>query len=100
MQFGDLEVKKGVTSSVKAILSEDASFFIKKTKSGNVTQSVIFKENLEAPINKGDIIGSVNYTLDNELIKSINIIADDNVKRINLFNMSMNVYENWFKMLR
>ena len=92
--------KKGVTSSVKAILSEDASFFIKKTKSGNVTQSVTFKENLEAPINKGDIIGSVNYTLDNELIKSINIIADDNVKRINLFNMSMNVYENWFKMLR
>ena len=58
------------------------------------------KENLEDPINKGDIIGTVNYTLDNELIKSINIIADDNVKRINLFNMSMNVYENWFKMLR
>jgi len=55
---------------------------------------------LEAPINKGDIIGSVNYTLDNELIKSINIIADDNVKRINLFNMTMNVYENWFKILR
>lgn len=100
MQFGDLEVKKGVTSSVKAILPEDASFFIKKTKSGNVTQSVTFKENLEAPINKGDIIGSVNYTLDNELIKSINIIADNDVKRINLFNMTMNVYENWFKILR
>lgn len=55
---GTLEVKKGVTSSINAVLAENASFFIKKSKSSNVIQNISFKENLEAPINKGDIIRS------------------------------------------
>ena len=53
--FGILDVEKGVTSSINGVLSEDASFFIKKSKSSGVTQSINFKENLEAPINKGDV---------------------------------------------
>ncbi len=59
-----------------------------------------FKENLEAPINKGDVIGTVTYTLDNQVIKTINIVAEDSVKKINLINMTLNVCENWFKMMR
>lgn len=98
--FGSLTVQKGVTSSVNAVLSEDASFFIKKSKSSSVTQNVTFKDNLEAPINKGDVIGTVTYTLDNQVIKTINIVAEDSVKKINLINMTLNVCENWFKMMR
>lgn len=98
--FGNLTVQKGVTSSVNAVLSEDASFFIKKSKSSSVTQNVTFKDNLEAPINKGDVIGTVTYTLDNQVIKTINIVAENSVKKINLINMTLNVCENWFKMMR
>lgn len=98
--FGSLNVEKGVTSSVNGILAENASFFIKKSKSSNVVQSINFRENLEAPIEKGEVIGSVTYTLDNEVIKNINIVAEDSVKKISLINMTLNVYENWFNMLR
>lgn len=98
--FGNLTVQKGVTSSVNAVLSENASFFIKKSKSSQVTQSITFKDNLEAPINKGDVIGTVTYSLDNQVIKTINIVAEDSIRKINLINMTLNVYENWFKMMR
>ncbi len=98
--FGSVNVEKGVSSSINAILSEDASFFIKKSKSGNVTQNVTFKENLEAPIEKGEVIGNVTYTMDNEEIKSINIIAENEVKKINLLNMTAAIYKDWFNMLR
>lgn len=98
--FGNLPVEKGVEPSVDAVLSENASFFIKKSKSSNVVQNVTFKENLEAPIEKGEIIGAVNYTLDNETIKTINIVAKDSVRKLNLFNLTLNTYENWFRMLR
>lgn len=97
---GNLNVKKGVTSSIDAVLSENASFFIKKTKSSNVVQNVNFKENLEAPIEKGETIGTVTYTLDNEVIKTINIVANDTVKKLNLLNMTSIVCENWFNILR
>ena len=104
--FGSVNVEKGVSSSINAILSEDASFFIKKSKSGNVTQNVTFKENLEAPIEKGEVIRkchiyvNVTYTMDNEEIKSINIIAENEVKKINLLNMTAAIYKDWFNMLR
>lgn len=95
-----MTVNKGVTNSVNAVLAENASFFIKKSKSSSVSQNVTFKENLEAPISKGDVVGTVTYTLDGDVIKTINIVASDDVKKINLINMSMSVYENWFKVLR
>lgn len=97
---GTVNVDKGVSKSVNGVLSENASFFIKKTKSGNIVQNVNLSENLEAPIQQGDIIGTVTYSLDGEIIKSTNIIADENIKKINLINMTLNVYENWFSMLR
>ncbi|MDE5830662.1 MAG: hypothetical protein K2H53_03120, partial [Clostridia bacterium] len=72
--FGNLNVEKGVTGTVNAILSEDASFFIKKSKSSNVIQNVTFRENLEAPIKKDEVLGTVTYTLDDEIIKQIDIV--------------------------
>lgn len=100
MCFGTLDVKKGVSSSVDAILSENASFFIKKSKSSSVTQSITFRENLEAPINEGDIIGTVTYNLDGEIIKSINIVANKEIKKLTFINMAGNVLDNWFSLLR
>lgn len=97
---GTLNVDKGVTKSVNGILSENAAFFIKKTKSSNVVQNVTFNEHLKAPIEQGDVIGTVSYTLDGEVIKTVDIIAETSVKKLNIFNMTMNVYGNWFNMLR
>lgn len=90
--FGTLNIEKGVTGTVNAVLSENASFFIKKSKSGNITQTVTFRENLEAPIEKRETIGTVSYTLDGEVIKNINIVAENDVKKLNLFNMMANIY--------
>ncbi len=42
----------------------------------------------------------MTYTLDGETIKSINLIADDNIRKTGLLNMTLNIYENWFNMLR
>ena len=100
MFFGTLDVKKGVSSSVNAILLENASFFIKKSKSSSVTQNITFRENLEAPINEGDIIGTVTYNLDGEIIKSMNIVADKEVKKLTFINMAGKVLNNWFTLLR
>ncbi|MCI8620825.1 MAG: hypothetical protein HFJ50_03280 [Clostridia bacterium] len=95
-----VRVEKGVTNEVEAILSEDASFFVKKSNSANITQNITFKEDLCAPIAKGDVIGNVSFTLDNETIKTINIVAKNDVKKKNLFNMTLNLYKNWFNVLR
>ncbi len=98
--MGTLNVEKGVSPSINAVLAEDASFFIKKSKSNSVSQNIEFAQDLEAPIEQGDIIGSVKYMLNNNIIKSIDIVAETSVKKLTLLNMISNVIEKWFKLLR
>ncbi len=98
--FGKVTVQKGVTSEVNAILEENASMFIEKAKSSKVTQNVTLSERIEAPIEKGSVIGEITYSVDNEVIKKVNIVASDTIKKINLINMTTNLYNCWFNLMR
>lgn len=97
---GIVKIEKGVTSEVKAILEQDASFFIEKSKSSKVTQNISIKENLQAPVEKDEIIGEVRFSVDSEVIKTINVVASDTVNKLNLINMTTHLYNNWFKLMR
>ncbi len=93
-------MEKGVKSELQAVLQEDASFFVEKSKSSKIIQNISFTDNISAPIEKGEVLGEATYTLDNKVIKKVNIIANETVKKINLINMTTNLYENWFNLLR
>ena len=100
IQFGKVTVEKGVTTGIDALLEEDASFFIQKAKSSQIVQNLSFKDKIEAPIEKGTVIGEVTYSLDDKVVKKVNVVASSTVKKINLINMTTNVYNNWFNLLR
>lgn len=58
------------------------------------------QDNIEAPIEKGEVIGEVTYSVDNETIKTVNIIADEEISKLNLINMTTTLYNDWFNLLR
>ena len=97
---GAVTIDKGVKNVISAVLEEDASLFIPKSKSSQVVQNISYNEKIMAPINEGDIIGTATYSVDDEVIKSINIVASETVKKLNLINMTTNLYERWFNLLR
>ena len=98
--FGKVTVEKGVTSEINAILEQDASFFIEKSKSSQVTQNISFNEMLEAPVEKGQKIGEVTYSIDKKEIKKINIVASDTIRKLDFMNMTLNLWDSWFNVLR
>lgn len=100
MLFGKVLVEKGISSEIDAILEQDASFFIEKSKSSQVTQNISFNEMLEAPVEKGQKIGEVTYSIDNKEIKKINIVASDTIKKLDFMNMTLNLWDSWFNVLR
>ena len=93
-----LPVSKGVNSSVNAVFGEDAGSLLKKGNSKNIEQIVSLPETVNAPIRKE--LGKVDYILDGKTICSVPIIADEDVKQINLSNMLEFVFFNWFRLLR
>lgn len=95
-----ISVAKGVETSVNAIYAEDAGALIKKGQDKNIEQVVSLPEAIEAPIKAKQKLGEVKYILDGETIGITNLVADKEIKKINLSNMTESVFFKWFRLLR
>lgn len=97
---GTVTVDKGVKSEINAIMEDNASLFISKSKSNQVVQNISFNEKINAPVNEGDILGTATYSIGDEVLKTVNIVASETVKKLDLINMTTNLYNTWFNLLR
>ena len=107
MSFGNandvvttVEINKGVEKTVNGIFETSANVLIKKGMESSVVQNISINENLEAPILKGQKIGTATYTLNDETVATINIVAEKEVKKSTIFNITKNIYSEWFRMIR
>lgn len=106
-QFGKKEelvksvtINKGVETEVDAILSENAGTLIKKGKEKEIEQNLSLEEKISAPITKGQKLGEVCFVLDGQTLSTVDIVAKNDVEKINLFTMSKKVIYTWFHLLR
>lgn len=95
-----LNVDKGITGTIDAIFENDSGCLIKKGKSKDITSKISLNDTVSAPITKGQKLGEVTYSIDNEIIAKVNVVAKENVKKLNLVNMSARIIENWFTLCR
>lgn len=95
-----VDVSKGISKSVDAVFESSASVIIKKGLESSVTQNIVFDENLEAPIVKGQKIGVANYSLNDEIIATVNIVSNDDVRKEGFLNITTDLYSTWFNMMR
>lgn len=106
-QFGNkndlvktISVDKGVYPSVDAILEDNCGTLIKKGEDKNVEQNLTLSENISAPISSGQKLGEVSFSLNGEVLSTVNIVAKSDVPKINLFTMSKRIYYSWVDLLR
>ena len=96
----NVSVNKGTTSNINLILENDSGFLVKKSNSSEITQDLILNENIEAPISAGEILGNIYYYNNNELISSINLVAENDISKKNILNMFEHISTNWLNLLR
>lgn len=73
----------GNKDEVNAVIDETFMYPLKKEELNKIKIDYIVKENIIAPINKGDILGYVNIYLDGILIYKGSIVADKDIKELN-----------------
>ena len=95
-----INVEKGVTSTVNAVFENSASVLFKKGEEKNIVQNININDSVTAPVYKGQRLGEVNFTLNGESIQTINMVAENDVGKINLWNMTIHLYDVWFNMCR
>ena len=74
-----ISVQKGVKDSIDLAYETSVGALVKKGESKNVEQTINIPEIISAPINKGDVIGNIVYTIDGNEVAKVNIIANDRI---------------------
>jgi len=83
--FTSLEVWLGKKDKVDVMPSEDFYITTPKRKKSTIKAILEYEGPVSTPINKGDKLGTLKVYLLDELIKEIDILAAENVKRSNIF---------------
>ena len=79
--IGNAHVNKGKDKKVEAITSEPLSLLTKKgEKTEDVTRKVTLDKNLDAPIEKGDKVGTIQLVKDGKVVLESELVARNAVK--------------------
>jgi len=89
ISFTDLDVWLGKKNKVKAYLKKDIYKIIPKARKKNLKAVVEYNGPIEAPITKDDIIGKLKIFFKGELINEYDLLAFENIKKINIFSRLM-----------
>ena len=83
--FTSLDVWLGKKNKVDVLPSEDFYVTIPKRKKSIIKSILEYDGPIQTPIKKGDKIGSLKVYISDELIKEIDILSAENIKRANIF---------------
>ena len=87
--FTGLEVWQGKKETVSAYIDQDIYKTLLKSESLNKQKylkvTISYKGPLKAPIKKDDVIGKLKIVYKNELVSEHDLLAFEEVKRLNIF---------------
>nr|WP_326184830.1 D-alanyl-D-alanine carboxypeptidase family protein [uncultured Oscillibacter sp.] len=75
-------VNLGAQATVQPVLGEGGSLLLEKSRAGDLRQSVTLAETVEAPVAKGDVLGTLTVTSGGEMVAEIPLLAGEEVPRV------------------
>lgn len=75
-------VENGMTNSVETAVESDGSILIPKGKANDLKYAIHMNEKITAPVEQGQVLGKITYTLGDEVVKEYNIRAKNAVESI------------------
>lgn len=95
-----VEIKKGTTSSIDAILENDAEVLISNGSNKDVTQEVKLDDTFNAPILEGQKLGEVEFSINGNVVSTVNLVANKSSDKLSFGSIIKFVMNKWFNMLR
>ena len=80
LMIPDVAVINGVTDKITPVLSEIDSVLIKKGREEDISRTIDLAVDVAAPVEKGQVLGKVMFTLDNEVVGEYNLTAPEEIK--------------------
>lgn len=95
-----VEIKKGTTSSINAILENDAEVLMSNGSNKDVTQEIKLDDTFNAPILEGQKLGEVEFSINGNVVSTVNLVANKSSDKLSFGSIIKFVMNKWFNMLR
>ena len=95
-----VEIKKGTTSSIDAILENDAEVLMSNGNNKDVTQEIKLDDTFNAPILEGQKLGEVEFSINGNTVSTVNLVANKSSDKLSFGSIIKFVMNKWFNMLR
>lgn len=96
----NINITKGVETNVNAVYETSPAFLVKKGEEASITYEISLPDSIKAPVEKGQRLGTITYSLNGTDINTVNLVADNTIDKIDIFNMSKLIFSKWFNLLR
>ncbi len=93
----DIRVTGGKLDSIDGVVQSDLSILLKKGSSKEFEFIFEIPDVIPAPIEQGQKIGSVTALHQDQVIGSVDIMAEQGIEKANLLDMFNKIIGNWFK---
>lgn len=95
-----ITVNKGIQNEVNAVYETTPALLIKKGEESNITYDISLNDSIPAPVSQGQILGTVTYSSNGNILLTTNLVAESAVEKSGFFNITKNIFSNWFNLLK
>ena len=88
----ELDVWQGKKDKINAYVKNDIYKTFQKARKKYLKVEAVYNGPIQAPINKNDVLGKLKIYYKDNLIGEYNLLASENVKRINIFSRLINSF--------
>jgi len=78
----DVNILYGVKDKIKPVVDKSKSILIKNSTEEKIKQDISLALDVEAPVEKGQILGTVTVLLEGKKLETINLIAPESVEKL------------------
>jgi D-alanyl-D-alanine carboxypeptidase (penicillin-binding protein 5/6) len=86
VELEEIKCKKGMENTVVPEIKDSVNLLIEKGKKDKVERKIEIRQDLTAPIELGEEIGKVKFTLDGKDVGQISITAGKEIEKVGFFN--------------
>ena len=88
----EIPVKLGVVDRVSAVIAEGDAVLIEKGQKNQITQTVDLLPQVDAPVSKGQRLGTLYIKAGEQVLREIPLIAEEGVEKLTFFQMFARIF--------
>lgn len=92
----NVTVIKGTDEDVRPILAEEPAFLIEKGQEDSITYTISLPKDVMAPVEKGQRLGTVQYTANGTPLGTINLLAEKEVPKVTFGHLFFKLIQYFF----